>query len=91
MFESLIRQTVALAALLRAAFANAALGLIAALLIHWTPVGQTTEPRQAAAKAEKSFAAPIGDDLAGGVASKAASVGHALVDRLGASNLRPRP
>lgn len=74
MFESLLRQMVALTTLLRTAFANAAPGLMAALFIHWTPVGQTTEPRRTAAQAEKSLtavAAPIAGDHAGGVAPKA--------------------
>lgn len=83
MSDSLTRKMVALAAMLRTAFANAVPGLIAALLFYWTPAAQTPEPRQAA-RAERS------EMISDGGASKAGSVGHAVVDGPGASEFRPR-
>lgn len=69
MSQSLVRQMVAFFC---AAFANAAPGLIAALLFYWTPSVQTPDPRQAA-RAERS------EVISGDVASKAGAVGHAGV------------
>lgn len=83
MSDSLTRKIVALAAMLRTAFANAVPGLIAALLFYWTPSVQTPDPRQAA-HAERS------ETISSGVAPKAGSVGHAVVDRPGASEFPSR-
>lgn len=83
MSESLVRHIVALAMLLRAAFANAAPGLIAALLFYWTPSVQTPDPRQAA-RTERS------EMISGDVASKVGLVGPAVADRPGASEIRSR-
>ncbi|WP_330084363.1 hypothetical protein [Methylocystis iwaonis] len=76
MSESLVPK---MAALFRAAFANAAPGLIAALLFYWTPSVQTPDARQAA-RTERSEAISVGG------ASKAGPVGHAGV----ASEVPPR-
>lgn len=80
MYQSLVRQMVAL---FRAAFANAAPGLVAALLFYWTPSVQTPDPRQAA-HAERS------EMISGGVASKAGAIGHAIAEKPCASELPSR-
>lgn len=82
MSDSLTRKIVALAAMLRTAFANAVPGLIAALLFYWTPSVQTPDPQPA--RAERS------ETISSGVAPKAGSVDHAIVGKPGASEFPSR-
>lgn len=79
MYQNLVRQMVAL---FRAAFANAAPGLVAALLFYWTPSVQTPDPRQAA-HAERS-------EIISGGASKAGAIDHAVAEKPSASEFPSR-